>query len=435
MTPNLKHSPRVAIIGQGAREHAIAWKLAQSTHQPVLYSIPGNPGMWDISEAVHLNPADQRQIVEWAKEHDIDFAIVGPEQPLAEGLVDAFALASIPAFGPTKAAAQLEASKSFAKELMQRTDVPTARFATFTEVAAAQDFASSLGYPVVIKADGLAAGKGVIIAADVKEADAAIADMLEGNRFGDSGHKVVVEEFLTGEEVSLMYFVDGKTAVPMLPARDFKRIGEGDTGPNTGGMGAFCPVPSFIESGWTRYVTEKVVQPVLDGLAKDGIVYRGVLYAGLMVTAEGPKVIEFNARFGDPETEVVLPLLATDLLDITWAVAHGDLSKVDIAWHDRASVCVILASRGYPATSDKGTSIDIGASLSDAEQAAGTEVVFHAGTSLLEGKLVTAGGRVLAVSATGKDILDAKMNAYNLADTIRFKGMQIRRDIAYNWQR
>lgn len=422
--------PRVAVIGNGAREHAIVWKLAQSRWQPTLFALPGNPGMWRHATSVNVAASNHKAIVAWALAEQIDLVVIGPEQPLAEGLVDALSEAGVAAFGPEKAAAQLEASKAFAKEWMQRVDVPTAKFGTFTDAASASAFAEGLGYPVVIKADGLAAGKGVIIAQTKAEADGAIADMLEGDLFGASGHRVVVEECLTGPEVSLMYFVDGQTAVPMLPARDFKRIGEGDTGLNTGGMGAFCPVPSFLEADWTTYVTTSIVQPVLAGLKAAGITYRGVLYVGLMVTEDGPKVIEFNARFGDPETQVVLPLLKTDLLDVMWAVAHDDLDEMDMEWFAASAVCVVLASPGYPEKPTTGLPM----AVAEADNQDDTSTLFHAGTALADGALLTSGGRVLTVSATGLDIPEARQRAYASAERVTFAGAQMRRDIAHNWR-
>ncbi|EPZ40966.1 phosphoribosylamine--glycine ligase [Alicyclobacillus acidoterrestris] len=424
----LGNYPRVAVIGQGAREHAITWKLAQSHLEPVLYALPGNPGMWELAAKVDIPLSEHAKIVEWVKAERIDFVVIGPEQPLAEGLVDALQEAGIPVFGPNRAAAQLEASKSFAKDVMRRAGVPTARYEVFTEVAAAQAFAAALGAPVVIKADGLAAGKGVVVAQTLAEANSAIADMLEGNRFGASGHKVVIEEFLRGTEVSLMYFVDGNTVVPMIPARDFKRVGDGDTGPNTGGMGAFAPVPSFLSANWTAFATERIIEPTVQYLKSEGITYRGVLYAGLMVTQEGPKVIEFNARFGDPETEVVLPLLETDLLEIMWAVAHDELGELDVRWHEKAAVCVVLAGGEYPAKSDSGTPIELAS-----DRPSGV-YVFHAGTALRGDQLVTAGGRVLTVSAVAQDIPAAIELVYGALDVARFSGMQYRRDIASHWQ-
>ncbi|WAH36644.1 phosphoribosylamine--glycine ligase [Alicyclobacillus dauci] len=425
----LKQHPRVAIIGSGAREHAITWKLSQSPLHPVLYTVPGNPGMWDLAAKVDVSPSDHAQFITWAQHESIDFIVVGPEQPLAEGLVDALAAVDIPAFGPSAAAAQLESSKAYSKSVMKEADVPTAKFEAFTDASKAMSYVRTLAFPVVIKADGLAAGKGVVIVDTEDQADATIRDMLEGNRFGASGHKVVIEEFLVGEEVSLMYFVDRDTVVPMLPARDFKRVGEGDQGPNTGGMGAFCPVPVFLERNWTPYVTDKIVRPTLQALNKQGITYRGVLYVGLMITHDGPKVIEFNARFGDPETEVVLPLLSSDLLEIMWATAHDELSAVNVKWQDAASVCVVLAGGEYPAKSDHGTPIQLSTETPEDIR------LFHAGTTIENGQLVTAGGRVITVSAVGQDIPSAVKWVYANITQAHFAEMQYRRDIAHNWQR
>ncbi|GMA63307.1 phosphoribosylamine--glycine ligase [Alicyclobacillus fastidiosus] len=425
----LKDHPRVAVIGQGAREHAITWKLSESPLRPQLYAVPGNPGMWELAAKVDIPVNQHDALIKWAISEHIDLVVVGPEQPLAEGVVDAFLAAGIPAFGPSAAAAQIEASKAFAKDVMRRAGVPTAQYEVFTDVEEAQSFAERLGAPVVVKADGLAAGKGVVVAETLEEANAAIADMLEGNRFGSSGHKVVIEEFLRGEEVSLMYFVDGSTVIPMVPARDFKRVGDGDTGPNTGGMGAFAPVPSFLAADWTAFATEAIVEPTVNLLKTEGITYRGVLYAGLMVTADGPKVIEFNARFGDPETQVVLPLLESDLLEIMWAAAHDSLDGIDVRWRDKAAVCVVLAGGEYPAKSDVGTPIELSATHHP------HVCVFHAGTERHGNQLVTAGGRVLTVSALADDIPSAIDLAYTELHSAHFNGMQYRRDIARNWQR
>lgn len=424
---SLKEQMRVAVIGQGAREHAIVWKLAQSPYQPQLFVLPGNPGMWELATRVDVSAANHGELVEWAKANEIDLVVVGPEQPLAEGVVDALKQAGIRAFGPEQAAAELEASKSFAKQLMDEANVPTARFQVFTTASDAKAYVREIGVPIVIKADGLAAGKGVVIVQSLEDADSTIEDMLEGNRFGASGHKVVIEEFLTGQEASLMYFVDGNAAVPMIPARDFKRLLDNDEGPNTGGMGAFAPVPAFGEE-LVQTVTNNIVQPVRDALREKGIVYRGVLYVGLMVTKEGPKVIEFNARFGDPETEVVLPLLATDLLEVMWATTEDKLSMLDITWHDDAAVCVVLAGGEYPAKSDKGTKIDISDNVS------ADTVVFHAGTAQQGTALVTAGGRVLTISTVAPSIPEAINQVYNQIQHIHFDKVQYRRDIASNWQ-
>lgn len=420
--------PRVLVVGQGAREHAIVWKLAQSARQPQLYATPGNPGIAELADVLSLNASDHGAIVRFCAEKGVDLVVIGPEQPLAEGLADALAEAGIPVFGPTRAAAQLEASKAFSKRVMEEAGVPTARHRTFADLDEARAYVRAQGAPIVVKADGLAAGKGVVVAQTVAEAEAALEDMLVGGRFGASGRRVVIEEFMEGVELSLMYFVDAHTAVPMLPARDFKRLLDGDRGPNTGGMGAFSPVPR-VTGDVIDQVTQTIVQPTLARLRDMGVVYRGVLYAGLMLTAEGPKVVEFNCRFGDPETEVVLPLFAGDLLEVMWAVAHDRLDPAMVTWHAHAAVCVVMASSGYPASSEAGTPIELPGALPDGV------TVFHAGTRRGEsGRLETAGGRVLTVTAVAPDIPAAVDRAYSAVASIHFSGAQYRRDIAHNWQ-
>jgi phosphoribosylamine---glycine ligase len=416
--------PRVLVVGSGAREHAVVWKLAQSPRDPVLYAAPGNPGINQLATCVPIAVSDVAAIVRFAKAEAIQLVVVGPEQPLADGLVDACEAEGIAVFGPTQACAQLESSKAFAKALMMEANVPTARSQVFTDAESAKAYVQSEGAPIVVKADGLAAGKGVVVAETVHEAIAAIDDMLDGGRFGDAGERVVVESFLVGEEASVMYFVDGSGYVPMIPARDHKRIGEGNTGPNTGGMGAFAPITAptdFIDS-----VSRRIVEPTLAELANRGLTYRGVLYVGLMMTESGPFVVEFNARFGDPETQVVLPLLSTDLLDILWAVAYDGLSKIDVAWHDDTAVCVVLAAKGYPAAPRTGDVIEIAHMLENSQN----PVLFHAGTRLdSEDRLCTAGGRVIAISARGRNTDQARQIAYQAAEAIYFDGKSLRRDI------
>ncbi|TDY49961.1 phosphoribosylamine--glycine ligase [Alicyclobacillus sacchari] len=424
-----KRPPRVAVVGQGAREHAIVWKLAQSPRLPELFALPGNPGSEGLATCVDVAAGDLDALVKFAQDERIDLVVVGPEQPLADGLVDRLAAVGIPAFGPMQAAAQLEASKAFSKRLMQEAGVPTARFATFTDVEQALSYLRTQAIPVVVKADGLAAGKGVVVAQTLAEAEAAVRGMLEGNQFGASGHRVVIEEWMQGQEVSCMYFVDANVVVPMIPARDFKRLRDGDEGPNTGGMGAFAPVP-VVTSDVIDRVTKTIVEPAMRQLAVQGITYRGVLYAGLMLTEDGPKVVEFNARFGDPETEVILPLLASDLFDVMWAVAHDELRPELVAWRDEASVCVVMAGREYPAKSDVGTPISLPEELPE------RVIAFHAGTRRGDsGGVETAGGRVLTVSAVDRDVPAAIDRVYSAIADIHFAGAQYRRDIAHNWQR
>jgi phosphoribosylamine---glycine ligase len=478
---------KVLIVGNGAREHAIAWKLAQSKHEPVLYVAPGNAGMDALGTGhemdacstqssvqihrVNLAVNDIGGLVAFAKKEEIGLVVIGPEQPLANGLVDACIAADIPVFGPTRAAAELESSKAFAKEIMNEAGVPTAEYHVFHDPVSAKAFITDSMLPIVIKADGLAAGKGVVIAQSKNDAISAIDEMMVNGQFGSSGNTVVIEEFMRGTEVSLMFFVDKGCVRPMLPARDHKRIFDGDRGPNTGGMGAFAPVTAFVEAGLTEVVQAKIVEPTLHALANRKIGYQGVLYVGLMISEAGPKVVEFNARFGDPETEVVLPLLSSDLLDIMWAVAHNTLSDVQIEWKNEAAVCVVLAAKGYPASPESGDVITIPGELPE------SAVLFHAGVKMErfpegkstegelvgqpgeqpesqpnvqlgeqpaeqsadrsgkqsgKGPLVTAGGRVITVSATGDTIESALAVAYQVVETVNFSGKQFRHDIANN---
>lgn len=415
----------VLVIGSGGREHAIAWKLAQSPKVEKVYCIPGNPGIAEVAECVALDAGDNDALLQFAQGHNIGLTIVGPELPLTNGVVDQFTAAGLPIFGPTKAAAEIEGSKAFAKDLMQRHGIPTAKFAVFSEPAAAHTYLDEIGAPVVVKADGLAAGKGVVVAMDLAEAHAAV-DMIMGDQvFGSAGARVVVEEYLEGEEASLLTFCDGKTVVQMVSAQDHKRIFDGDQGPNTGGMGAYAPAPVATPEILER-VQKEILEPTVKAMQEIGRPYVGCLYAGLMITAEGPKVIEFNARFGDPETQVVLPLLESDLVDVALACVEGRLAETEVKWKNGAAVCVVIASGGYPATADKGRVI-----RGLAEASATGAVVFHAGTVAVTDEIVTAGGRVLGVTALGETVAEAVATAYAGVDEICFEGMQFRRDIAY----
>ena len=418
----------ILVIGGGGREHTLAWKLAQSPSATKLYAIPGNPGMAAVAECVSgISIEDNEAVVAFAKEHAIDLAVIGPEVPLTNGIVDAFEAAGILAFGPRKAAAELEGSKAFSKGLMKKYGIPTAKYEVFTDAEAAKDYVRQEGAPIVIKADGLAAGKGVIVAMTLDEALAAVADIMEDQEFGAAGNRVVIEEFMEGEEASLLCFTDGETIVPMISSQDHKRAYDGDKGPNTGGMGTYAPAP-VMTPAMSEATKEKILKPVIAAMKQEGRTYQGCLYAGLMITKDGPKVVEFNARFGDPETQVVLPLLKSDLVDIMVACAKGDgsLKDLDIAWSDGAAVCVVLASGGYPKSYRKGYEIT---GLDEAEKL-GCHV-FHAGTAERDGSVVTAGGRVLGVVAEAADVRAAVDKAYQGVNVIDFKDKMFRHDIAH----
>ncbi|EFM24037.1 phosphoribosylamine--glycine ligase [Selenomonas sp. oral taxon 149] len=412
----------ILVIGSGGREHALYWKLSESPQTEQIYAIPGNPGM-DASAAIALD--DHAKILRFVKEKDIGLVVVGPEVPLMNGLVDELEAAGIRAFGPRANAAEIEVSKSFAKDLMKKYGIPTARYEVFTAAEPARAYIRQEGAPIVVKADGLAAGKGVIVAMTEQEALDAVDAIMEDHSFGDAGARVVIEEFMEGEEASLLAFTDGTTIRPMISAQDHKRAYDGDRGPNTGGMGTYAPAPVMTPE-MTERAVEEILKPTIAAMAKEGRIYRGCLYLGLMVTADGPKVVEFNARFGDPETQVVLPLLDSDLVTIMCACADGTLADVPIRWKDGAAVCVVLASGGYPGHYDKGQEIH---GLADAE--AMGALVFHAGTAMKDGKLVTNGGRVLGVVGRGADISSAVDAAYAAATKISFKDAYYRKDIAH----
>ena len=412
----------ILVIGSGGREHALYWKLLESPQTEQIYAIPGNPGM-GASAAIALD--DHAAILRFVKEHEIGLVVVGPEVPLMNGLVDELEAAGIRAFGPRANAAEIEGSKSFAKDLMKKYGIPTARYEVFTAAEPARAYIRQEGAPIVVKADGLAAGKGVIVAMTEQEALDAVDAIMEDHSFGDAGARVVIEEFMEGEEASLLAFTDGTTIRPMISAQDHKRAYDGDRGPNTGGMGTYAPAPVMTPE-MTERAVEEILKPTIAAMAKEGRTYRGCLYLGLMVTADGPKVVEFNARFGDPETQVVLPLLDSDLVAIMCACADGTLADVPIRWKDGAAVCVVLASGGYPGHYEKGQEIH---GLADAE--AMGALVFHAGTAMKDGKLVTNGGRVLGVVGRGADISSAVDAAYAAATKISFKDAYYRKDIAH----
>lgn len=414
---------KVLVIGSGGREHALVWKIGQSPKVDKIYCAPGNAGIAQQAECVAIKADDLDGLLAFAQQNQIDLTVVGPEVPLTMGIVDKFQAQGLKIFGPSGKAAEIEGSKTFAKDLMAKYNIPTAKYGAFTDAAEAKAFLDTVGLPCVVKADGLAAGKGVLICETKAEAEEAIADILVDNKFGSAGSRVVVEEFLTGQEVSMLAFTDGKTVVPMVSSQDHKRIWDGDKGLNTGGMGAYSPAPVY-----TADIHEVVVPQVLEATVKametEGRSFSGILYAGLMLTADGPKVLEFNARFGDPETQAVLPRLKSDLVDIFLAIIDGRLNEMDIQWYEEAAVCVVMASGGYPETSEKGQVI-----TGLAEAAATGAIVFHAGTKENDGNIVTNGGRVLGISALGNDIAQAIANAYRGVEQIKFENMQYRTDI------
>ncbi len=420
---------QILLIGGGGREHALAWKLAQSEQVEKIYAAPGNPGIavLDKCECVTLDLNDLESVAAFAEEHGIDLTVVGPEATLVAGIADVFAAKGLPVFGPSRAAAELEGSKAFAKNLMAKYDIPTAFFKVCEDIETAKAYVKEKGAPIVVKADGLAAGKGVVVAMTEEEAFEAIDEMMgEQHKFGGAGARVVIEEFMQGEEASLLAFTDGEHVVPMIAAQDHKRVFDGDKGPNTGGMGTYAPAPVLTDILRLRAV-EKVLKPVVAAMKAEGRTYKGCLYAGLMVCGDEVKVVEFNCRFGDPETQVVLPLLDGDLAEIMLACATGELDKADVKWKDEAAVCVVMASGGYPEHYEQGYPI----SGLDKAGAMPDTVVFHAGTKISNGSVVTAGGRVLGVTSTGRDIAEAQECAYRAVSAISFEDMQYRRDIAW----
>jgi len=415
---------KVLVVGGGGREHALVWKIAQSPLVTKLYCAPGNPGIAQVAECLPLAADDLTGLRDFARSHRVDLTVVGPEAPLAAGIADEFRKDKQLIFGPHRAAARIESSKAFAKELMVRLRIPTAEAQTFTAVAPALEYLDRHDAPIVVKADGLAQGKGVVVAATRTEAREAVRAMLEGDAFGAAGSRVVVEEFLDGEELTLMAFTDGKAVIPMVPAQDHKRVGDGDTGPNTGGMGAYAPAPIGTRELIDR-VRRTILEPTVEGLSRVGSPFQGVLYAGLMIVRGEPKVLEFNARMGDPETQVVLPLLKSDLVEILTAAAEHRLDRVAVEWYERTAVCVVLAAPGYPGTTKKGMPI-----LGLAEVEGQNDlVVFQAGTATSSGGIVTAGGRVLGVTGIGDTFAAARDRAYAGVRRIRFDGMHYRSDI------
>lgn len=417
---------RILVIGGGGREHALVWKLAQSPKVDKIYVCPGNPGMKNLAECVALPLTNLEAVADFAEKESIALTVVGPEATLVAGIVDVFNKRGLTIFGPTAAAAEIEGSKAFSKQLMAKYGIPTAFFKICEDIETAKAYIMEKGAPIVVKADGLAAGKGVVVAMTEAEALAAVDDIMGDLKFGGAGARVVLEEYMEGEEASLLAFTDGETIVPMVAAQDHKRVYDADEGPNTGGMGAYAPAPVMTDRLKEKCV-ELVLKPTIAAMKAEGRKYQGCLYAGLMIKGEDIKVVEFNARFGDPETQVVLPLLASDLVEVMLACAQGRLHEVKVEWSDAATVCVVMASGGYPGSYEQGLPIT---GLAEANSLSDT-IVFHAGTKEIGDTIVTAGGRVLGVTATGSDIRAAKDKAYAAVKLIDFKDAHYRHDIAW----
>lgn len=417
---------KILVIGSGGREHALVWKLKQSRNVGKLFCAPGNGGIATLAECVAIEPSDIERLADFAAEQEVNLTVVGPELPLSLGIVNTFNERGLKIFGPTQEAARLESSKVFAKQFMQRHGIPTAAFDVFEtyEAARAAVNEKNVDFPLVIKADGLAAGKGVIIAKNEPEAQAALKAIMQDKIFAAAGDRVLVEEFLPGEEASFMVLTDGTSVEPMVAARDHKQVFDGDKGPNTGGMGAYS-TDDILSKSTRKFIMERIVEPTIEGMAEEGTPYRGVLYVGLMLTPAGPKVLEYNARLGDPETQVVLPRMQSDLVAVLEAVAEERLYEISIEWAPRMTVTVVLASGGYPGAFEKGkliTGLEMAEEIKDV-------VVFHSGTQRTDDKFYTSGGRVLSVTGSGNDLSDAIIKAYEAVNKIHFDGMHYRRDI------
>jgi phosphoribosylamine--glycine ligase len=415
---------KVLVVGSGGREHAICWALKKSPKVTELYCAPGNGGIGELATCVDVKATDISGMVTWAKENKMDFVMVAPDDPLAMGMVDALEDSGIRAFGPRKNAAIVEGSKAFSKELMKKYGIPTAAYEVFTDKDAALQYVEAQGAPIVIKCDGLALGKGVVVAQTLDEAKEAVVNMMENKAFGEAGAKVVIEECMTGPEVTVLAFTDGKTIVPMPSSQDHKRAYDGDKGPNTGGMGAISPCPNYTPEH-AKICMETIFKPTIDALNAEGRTFQGVIYFGMMLTPQGPKVVEYNARFGDPECQAVLSLLETDLMDILEACVDGTLDQVEVRFRDASSCCLVLASGGYPVAYEKGKEITGLDRVTDA-------VVFHAGTKKQDGKFLTNGGRVLGVTAVAPTLREAVDKAYQQAEPISFEKMHFRKDIGYH---
>ncbi|MCM3115489.1 phosphoribosylamine--glycine ligase [Neobacillus sp. MER 74] len=413
---------KVLVIGGGGREHAIVWKLSQSPKVTQIYCAPGNPGIAELAECVSIAVSDIQKLADFAQKEQIDLTFVGPEEPLSLGIVNYFKEQGLAVYGPSKEAALIEGSKAFAKDLMMKYQIPTAKYASFTNYEDALAFVRGEGAPIVIKADGLAAGKGVVVAKTLEEAEEALQSMMKEVSFGSAGARVVVEEFLEGEELTLLAFVNRTTVKAMVPAQDHKPVNDGDKGPNTGGMGTYAPLP-HIDSSMVERIIHEIVQPTAKAMVEEGSPFEGILYTGLMLTKSGPKVIEYNARFGDPETQVVLPLLETDLLDILLASLTGELENVEVKWKDQSAVCVIMSSAGYPGAYEKGQVIK------GLEHITYPTIAFHAGTTSKDGEILTNGGRVLGITAIGDHLQEARDLAYQSVEKVSFIGAHYRTDI------
>ncbi len=414
----------ILIVGKGGREHPLTWALSRSDRIQKMYAAPGNPGMAQYAECVSIDSEDTGALAAFAESHHVDLVVVGPDGALAAGVVDAVEEKGIRAFGPTKAAAEIEWSKAFAKQLMIEDGIPTAAFSTFTDVDAANAYVKQQGVPIVVKADGLAAGKGAIVCMTESEALKALDDIMVGTVFGEAGQCVVIEEFMTGEEASVFALTDGEVSLPMIPTQDHKQIYEGDKGPNTGGMGAYAPAP-LIDEEMLDQIHKQIIIPTIRGLKTRGRIYRGVLYCGIMMTPDGPKVVEFNSRFGDPEAQVLFPLLEDDFTELALAISEGNLPNIPLKWQQKAATCVVVASKGYPGSYEKGKPI----SGMDRLEAMQDVIPFHADTAVRDGQLVTNGGRILGVTAIADDLPSSIDRAYEAVGAISFDNLYCRRDI------